>query len=63
MMGDFYRRKQERTEHYFRFVHGWKQRTCTACSGSGRYDHNGSPTCGACNGTGKERYKQQGGGK
>lgn len=27
---------------------------CYACNGSGRYDHNGSPTCGACNGTGKE---------
>lgn len=25
---------------------------CTACSGSGRYDHNGSPKCGCCNGTG-----------
>lgn len=30
-----------------------KQVTCTACSGSGRYDHNGSPKCGCCNGTGK----------
>jgi hypothetical protein len=25
---------------------------CTACSGSGYYDHNGSPRCGACNGNG-----------
>lgn len=30
--------------------------TCTACNGSGYYDHNGSPRCGACNGTGKEIY-------
>ena len=29
-------------------------RDCTACSGSGRYDHCGSPKCGACEGTGKE---------
>lgn len=28
---------------------------CTACSGSGRYDHNGSPKCGQCQGTGKMR--------
>lgn len=27
---------------------------CSACSGSGRYDHNGSPKCGACEGTGKD---------
>lgn len=26
---------------------------CVACSGSGRYDHNGSPKCGGCNGTGR----------
>lgn len=26
--------------------------TCTACNGSGYYDHNGSPRCGACNGKG-----------
>ena len=25
---------------------------CIACSGSGYYDHNGSPPCAACNGTG-----------
>jgi hypothetical protein len=30
-----------------------KAKTCTACDGSGHYDHKGSPACGACNGTGK----------
>jgi DnaJ-class molecular chaperone len=53
----FQERKQERIEYYKRFVEGWKKRPCTACNGSGRYDHNDSPKCGACNGTGKERYK------
>lgn len=50
-------RKRERTEYYKKYVHKWKLRPCTACNGSGYYDHNGSPPCGACNGTGKERYK------
>jgi DnaJ-class molecular chaperone len=50
-------RKQQRREHFQRFVHGWKLRPCMACNGSGRYDHNGSPPCGGCDGTGKERYK------
>lgn len=27
--------------------------TCTACSGSGRYDSKGSPKCGACGGRGR----------
>lgn len=49
--------KQERKEHYINYVHGWKLRKCGACRGSGKYDHNGSPSCGACEGTGKERYK------
>ena len=26
---------------------------CTACNGSGYYDHNGSPKCSECNGTGE----------
>lgn len=26
---------------------------CLACSGSGYYDDDGSPTCDACNGTGR----------
>ena len=35
---------------------GWKKRRCTACGGTGHYDHHGSPKCDSCNGTGKERY-------
>lgn len=31
--------------------------TCWACSGSGYYDHGGSPLCGACDGTGKVRER------
>jgi DnaJ-class molecular chaperone len=57
---DFHQRKAERTEHFYRFVYGWKLRDCTACNGTGHYDHNGSPPCGCCNGTGKERYRDEG---
>lgn len=53
----FAERKKERTEYYEKHVKGWKLRDCSACSGSGYYDHDGSPACGACDGTGKERYK------
>jgi DnaJ-class molecular chaperone len=53
----FKERKEDRAEYYFRFVYGWRQRPCGACSGSGRYDHNGSPKCGGCDGTGKEIYR------
>ncbi|WP_414163882.1 hypothetical protein ACMGGS_18760 [Superficieibacter sp. BNK-5] len=55
----FHERKAARTAHYMRFTFRWKQRACSACMGTGRYDHNGSPPCGACEGTGKERYKAQ----
>jgi DnaJ-class molecular chaperone len=54
---DYRERKAERVRHFQQNVAGWKTRPCTACNGSGRYDHNGSPRCGACNGTGKERYR------
>lgn len=54
---DFLARKQQRKEYYLRFVYGWKLKPCTSCSGSGVYDHNGSPPCQACDGTGKERYR------
>lgn len=54
---NFRERKQARTEHYEKYVKGWKQRACSACNGSGYYDDNGSPKCGACEGTGKETYK------
>lgn len=50
-------RKAERAEHFRRFVKGWRLVTCTACSGSGRYDHNGAPPCAACDGTGRERVR------
>lgn len=54
---NFAERKARRREYYERFVKGWKQRACGACSGSGRYDNHGAPPCGACDGTGKETYK------
>lgn len=53
----FHQRKAHRTQWYFKFVYGWKQRKCSACNGSGYYDHNGSPECGACDGTGKEVWR------
>lgn len=58
-MSTFAERKADRADYYQRFVHGWKQRPCIACNGSGRYDNDGSPKCGACNGTGKETYKPE----
>jgi len=56
-MATFKERKKRRTEYYEKNVKGWKLRPCSACSGSGVYDHNGSPPCGGCDGTGKERFK------
>ena len=56
---DFKDRKQERTDYFEKNIKGWKLRLCSACNGSGFYDHNGSPKCGACEGTGKERYKPE----
>jgi hypothetical protein len=53
----FRERKAQRSEYYRRFVYGWVLCSCTACNGSGRYDHNGSPPCSACDGTGKERVR------
>lgn len=55
--GTFQERKAERKEHFEKYVKGWKLVPCTACNGSGRYDHNGSPKCSSCNGTGKERVR------
>lgn len=54
---DFHERKKQRKEHFEKYVKGWKEGLCTACNGTGYYDHNGSPKCVACNGTGKEKYK------
>lgn len=56
-LSDYHREKQRRKEHYLKYIHGWKLRQCSACSGSSKYDTNSSPKCKACNGTGKERYK------
>jgi hypothetical protein len=53
-VSDFKTRKLERKEYYEKFVKGWKQIPCTACNGSGYYDHSGSPKCGGCSGTGKQ---------
>lgn len=58
-MNDYQDRKQARKEYYERFIQGWKLRKCSACDGSGHYDHNGSPKCQGCDGTGKERYKSE----
>ncbi len=52
-------RKKERTEHFNKYVKGWRMVKCTACNGSGYYDHNGSPRCGSCDGTGKERVSPE----
>lgn len=46
--------KLYRTYRYFSTKYGYKYNTCTACSGSGYYDHNGSPPCSCCDGSGKE---------
>lgn len=54
---NFHERKKQRKDHFEKNEKGWKDKYCTACNGSGYYDHNGSPKCGACNGTGKEKYK------
>lgn len=56
-ISDYHQRKAWRKMMYDKYIAGWKRRICTACNGSGRYDHNGSPKCGCCNGTGRERYK------
>ncbi len=54
---NFKERKQKRIKYFEKNIKSWKQRPCTACNGSGYYDHNDSPKCGACNGIGKETYK------
>jgi DnaJ-class molecular chaperone len=51
-MSTFQERKAKRTEKFLSTV-GKKLVTCAACSGSGYYDHEGSPSCGACDGKGK----------
>lgn len=56
-MSSFHERKEYRRQYFMKYVYKWKTRKCTACNGTGYYDHNGSPECGACDGTGKEKYR------
>lgn len=51
---DWHKRKEARRAECMA-KYGKKLVACTACSGSGNYDHNGNPKCGQCNGTGKIR--------
>jgi DnaJ-class molecular chaperone len=53
-MSSWLERKEERRMEFARRF-GVKEITCTACSGSGVYDHNGCPPCGGCDGKGKTR--------
>ena len=58
----FNERKQKRKEHYEKNIKGWKEISCTACNGSGYYDHfiNGkTPKCSSCKGTGKEKVSPE----
>ena len=56
----FLQRKAERTKHFYANVYRHKQQYCSACSGSGKYDHDGSPECGCCDGTGITTYQCRG---
>lgn len=47
-------KKFERIISYYTYEFGYKKEECSACAGSGYYDHNGSPDCGACDGTGHD---------
>lgn len=53
----FHERKAERKKEFEEYEKYWIEETCAACSGSGKYDHDGSPTCEGCDGTGKSKYK------
>jgi hypothetical protein len=55
-MSTFRERKAMRADYFHRFINGWKECACSACMGSGRYDHDGAPACGACDGSGRERF-------
>ncbi len=50
----WHERKHARSIEYW-CHHGVDEETCTACSGSGHYDHHGSPACAGCDGTGRKR--------
>lgn len=58
----FHARKKERTQHFEKYVKGWKLVTCGACNGSGYYDYSRrgrTPKCSNCEGTGKERVSPE----
>jgi hypothetical protein len=50
-------RKAQRREYFLRFQYGWIEVSCSACTGSGYYDQDGSPFCSGCDGTGKEQVR------
>jgi len=54
---NFKERKIKRIAKYI-YNKELKTKSCSACNGSGYYDHNKNPKCNACNGTGKEKYKE-----
>lgn len=51
-MDTYQSRKLARTLAFAKHL-GAGKIVCTACNGSGRYDHTGSPSCSSCGGTGK----------
>lgn len=58
-MSTFHERKAARRDYYLRYIAGWKEQPCTACSGSGHYDHDGASECGGCDGTRVERVRPE----
>jgi hypothetical protein len=54
MNGTWYQDKLQRSIRFYR-TFCIPTCTCAACSGSGVYDHGGSPACGACEGSGRVR--------
>ena len=56
-MTSFHTRKKERTYRFYMYKWRVKQKTCTACNGSGKFDSTKHPDCSACDGTGKEEYR------
>lgn len=54
--------KKLKEEWYLKYIHKNKLKKCSACNGSGFYDHsfphNRNPKCGCCDGTGKVRERK-----
>ena len=59
MQKDDYQIRKEERRKAFQQLHGLKLVTCTACSGSGHYDHDRSPKCWSCDGIGKMREERR----